>query len=72
MTIPFELRCQIKDRDWDSLSKKEKLQALAWAMESILMDDSRKLTSGDEKKLSRLSVIRQGVLKDNINDREKD
>lgn len=69
-SIPFELRAQIGGKDWNSLSKKEKLQALAWAMEGILMDDSKKFTSGDEKKLGRLNAIRKGVLKDDIKEIE--
>jgi len=70
MIFPFELTLQICGRDWDKMSKKEKLNAIAWAMESILMSSTEKMTGGEEKKLQRLNAIRKNVLKDGIKDME--
>ena len=70
MRIPFELRCQIGEQDWDKISKTEKLRALAWAMESIIMGGTTKMTKGEENKIRSLESIRRSILRDGIIDIE--
>lgn len=69
-SIPFELRAQIGGKDWDSLTKTEQLRAIAWAMESILMSDTKPINRTECNKIKGLNVIRRKVLKDYINDKE--
>lgn len=68
--FPFELRVQIGGRDWESLTKTEQLRAIAWAMEEVLMSDTRPLNRTEINKLRELGTIRKKVLKDYIIDKE--
>ncbi len=70
MDFPLELRMQIGKRNWRDLSKQEKLVALAWAMEGVLMRGTGVITSGERRKLNGMERLRRRVLKDFIKDKE--